>query len=79
MPFSCSHCGKTLLGKDFVIVVLVIVCFTGDSIGSHKNHVVLIKNCMEVLQIKFGIKSKYFDMLIFQVKFVTENMNQVKG
>ena len=67
------------MGKEIIIVVLVIVCFTGDSIGSHKNHVVLIKNCMEVLQIKFGIKSKYFDMHIFQVKFVTENMNQVKG
>ena len=34
---------------------------------------------MEVLQIKFGIKSNYFDIHIFQVKFVTENMNQVKG
>ena len=34
---------------------------------------------MEVLQIKFGIKSNYFDIHIFQVKFVTENVNQVKG
>ena len=84
VPFSCWHCGKKLLGKEIVIVVLhsyclVIVCFTGDSIGSHKNHVVLIKNCMEVLQIKFGIKSKYFDMHIFQVKFVTEKYESGKG
>ena len=34
---------------------------------------------MEVLQIKFGIKSKYFDMHIFQVKFVTEKYESGKG